>query len=293
MDWEDLRFVLETVRHGGLSGAARELGVNHATVARRIAAAEAALGTALFDRRPTGYVPTEAGTDAARAAEAFEAEHAALCRTIAAREQSLNGPLTVTAPQLMIQTVLAPMLGAFARTYPGVMLTVLGANAPLNLAHRKADVAIRIAHDPDPDLVGRRVASQHSAVYARRDYVAALTASASTRLDWLRFVHWERPPKPVLDRYPDTRVVMYLDDMVAMVGAVRAGLGATRMPCFLGDGDPDLARVPDLPLMPYAPVWVLTHADLRHVPRIATFTHFMSDALRAKRPAFAGAPQDA
>lgn len=288
MDWGDLRYVLETVRHGGLSGAARELGVNHATVARRIAAAEAALGTPLFDRRPTGYIPTEAGRDAARAAEGVEAEHAALSRSIAARQSSLSGPLTVTAPPLLIQTVLAPMLRDFTRAYPDIMLTVLGANATLNLAHREADVAIRIAHEPDPDLVGRRVASQQSAVYAHRDYVARIKAEARTGLDWLRFVHWEAPPKPVLDRYPDTRVAMYLDDMIAMQGILRMGLGATRMVCFLGDHDPDLARVPDLPLMPYAPIWVLTHADLRHVPRIAVFTRYMSDALRAGSAAFGG-----
>ncbi|WP_299687229.1 LysR family transcriptional regulator [uncultured Tateyamaria sp.] len=288
MDWGDLRFVLETVRHGGLSGAARELGVNHATVARRIAAAEAALGAPLFDRRPTGYVPTEAGQDAARAAAVFETEHATLSRAIAAREDSLSGPLTVTAPQLMIQAVLAPIFGDFVKQYPGIALTVLGANATLNLAHREADVAIRIANDPDPDLVGRRVASQSSAVYAHRDYVAEVVAKGATGLDWLRFVHWERPPKPVMEAYPDTSVVMYLDDMVAMIGAVRAGLGATRMACFLGDTDPDLARIPGLALMPYPSVWVLTHADLRHVPRIATFSRFVSDALRARRPHFAG-----
>ena len=282
MDWGDLRFVLETVRHGGLSGAARELGVNHATVARRIAAAEAALGAPLFDRRPTGYVPTQAGEDAARTAAAFEAEHATLSRTIAAREDKLIGPLTVTAPQLMIQTVLAPILGDFARAYPGITLTVLGANATLNLAHREADVAIRISDDPDPDLVGRRVAAQNSAVYAHRDYVEALITSGSKRLDWLRFLHWERAPKPVMEHYPETEILMFLDDMVAMLGAVRAGLGATRMACFLGDSDPALARVPNLPLMPYASIWVLTHADLRHVPRIATFSRFVSDALRSK-----------
>ena len=288
MDWGDLRYVLETVRHGGLSGAARALGVNHATVARRIAAAEDALGTPLFDRRPKGYVPTQAGRDAAHTAETFEANGAALTRTIAARDATLNGPLTVTAPQLMIQTALAPILGAFAQAHPDVSLTVLGANAPLNLAHREADVAIRISDMPDPDLVGRQVAAQNSAVFASKPYLKRLMADPERRLDWLRFLHWEAPNKAVTAAYPNLRVVMQLDDMVAMVGAVRAGLGATRMPCFLGDGDPGLARVPGLPLFPYPPVWVLTHADLRAVPRIAAFTRFVSDALRAQKRAFEG-----
>ncbi|WP_299296654.1 LysR family transcriptional regulator [uncultured Tateyamaria sp.] len=288
MDWGDLRYVLETVRHSGLSGAARALGVNHATVARRIAAAEATLGVSLFDRRPTGYVPTEAGLDAARTAEAFEAHGATLSRAIAARDASVSGPLTVTAPALMIQTVLAPILGAFVAQYPEVELTVLGANAPLNLAHREADVAIRISDTPDPDLVGRRVAAQSSAVYASHSVLETLAADPEKELSWLRFLHWEPPNKAVRAAYPNTRVVMHLDDMVAMIGAVRAGLGATRMACFLGDTDPLLGRVPGLPLFPYPSVWVLTHADLKNVPRIATFTRFVSDALRRQRGAFVG-----
>ncbi|WP_299042581.1 LysR family transcriptional regulator [uncultured Tateyamaria sp.] len=288
MDWGDLRFVLETARQGGLSGAARALGVNHATVARRIAAAEAALGTPLFDRRPSGYVPTQAGRDAARTAEAFEAEQAALSRAIAARDAALSGPLTVTAPHLMVHSVLAPVFGAFARAHPEIALSVLGSIETLNLAEREADVAIRISDAPDPDLVGRQVAVQKSAVYASKDYLDRFERDPGRGLHWLRFLHWHPTPKEVLDVYPNARTVMALDDMVAMIGAMRAGLGASRAPCILGDADPSLARVPGLPLMSYPSIWVLTHADLRAVPRIAAFTDFVSAALRRKRAAFAG-----
>ena len=289
MDWGDLRFVLETVRHKGLSGAARALGVNHATVARRISAAEDALGTPLFDRRPTGYVPTQAGEDAARTAERFEDGHATLTRSIAARDATVNGPLTVTAPSLLIHTGLAPILGAFSKAYPEVDLSVLGANEPLNLAHREADVAIRISNTPDPDLVGRQVAPQRSGIFASSAYIKQLEADPDKRLAWLRFIHWEPPQKAVRDAYPNLRIAMQLDDMTSMLGAVQAGLGATRMPCFLGNAYPDLHRVPGLPLFPYAPIWVLTHADLRAVPRIAAFTRFVSDALRAQKDLYANA----
>lgn len=288
MDWDDLRFVLETVRHGGLSGAARALNVNHATVARRISAAEASLGTRLFDRRPTGYVPTEAGQDAARAAEDVEARHAKLGRAIAARDALISGPLTVTAPQLLILHVLAPILRDFRAMYPEVQVTALGVNTPLNLAHREADVAIRMSNNPDPDLFGRKVADQRSGIYASHSYLRKLAADPDQTLDWLRFLHWEKPSQTVRSAYPNLQIAMHTDDMVAMHGAVRAGIGASRLPCFMGDSDPDLGRVPGIPLEPYIPIWVLTHADMRHVPRIAAFTDFVWDAMRVLRPKFAG-----
>src|ERR671936_601676 len=69
LDWEDVRFFAALARHGSLSATARALTVNHATVARRLAALEQALGTKLFKRRPNGYELTAA----ARVAYAFYA----------------------------------------------------------------------------------------------------------------------------------------------------------------------------------------------------------------------------
>jgi DNA-binding transcriptional LysR family regulator len=69
-DWEDVRYFAALARHGSLSATARALTVNHATVARRLAALEEALGTKLFKRRPSGYELTTAGRSALEAADA-------------------------------------------------------------------------------------------------------------------------------------------------------------------------------------------------------------------------------
>ena len=288
MNWDDLRYVLETVRHGGLSGAARALRVNHATVSRRITAAEATYRTTLFDRHPSGYSPTDAGSKAACAAELMEVNHADLTRAIAALDQTLSGPLSVTAPQLFIQIALAPILAEFRTAYPDIELTVLGSNEPLNLSRREADVAIRIAAEPSETLVGTKVADQRAGVFASKTYLTRLAQDPLHQLDWLRFLHWEKPSKAVCTAYPNLRIAMRFDDMTAMLGAVRADLGATRMPCFLGDSDPELARVPGIALVPYPGIWVLTHADMSNIRRVTTFTGFISARLRKARALFDG-----
>ena len=290
MDWDDLRYVLEAVRQGGLSGAARTLGVNHATVARRIQAAEVALGASLFERLPTGYRPTEAGLRAAQSGEAMEEAGADLSRAIGATDQAPSGALTVTAPQLLIEHVLGPLLFDFHAAYPDIALTVLGSNEPLNLAKREADVAIRISDKPHDTLVGRRVTQQRSGVYASKDYLERFSRDPNQALDWLRFQHWTGILPEVKSQYPNARIAMVFDDMAAMLGATRAHLGATRVPCFLGDRDPTLARVPGLPTFPYPSIWVLTHEDLRNVTRIAVFTRFMSERLSNMRDRFEGVP---
>ena len=62
VDWQDLRIFLALGRHGSLSAAARALGVNHATIARRLHSLEDSLGEKLVERRPEGFALTLAGT---------------------------------------------------------------------------------------------------------------------------------------------------------------------------------------------------------------------------------------
>lgn len=288
-NWNDLKFVLETVRQGGLSGAARVLGVNHATVSRRIVAAEEAVGALLFDRLPGGYRPTDAGLEAARAAEAMEEANAELSRSIGARDKALSGSLTITAPQLLFANILNPILIEFRNAYPEIDLTVLASNETLNLSRREADVAIRISNEPSDTLFGSRVAEQRSAIYVARDYAARIERDPERRLDWLMFLHWHGIPEDVKALWPNSKIAMRFDDMVAVLSAIRAGLGASRMPCFLGDRDPGLERLKGLPTYNYPSIWVLTHTELRRMERVRTFMEFTSVRLRKMRDVFNGA----
>lgn len=287
LDWNDLKFVLETARHGGTSGAARVLGVNHATVARRISAAEKALGARLFERLPSGYVPTEAGRDAVRTAEEIARVEADLDRRIGARDTELRGVLRVTASELLFQRVLAPIFADFITAYPEIDLRLVATNDAVNMAQREADVAFRFSSGPPESLVGRRVLEPRGTVFASHELLAN-DPGDDAPLDWIRFAHWPGPPAEVKAVRPNLNVRLTVDDMIAAIGAVHAGIGATRMACFLGDSDPKLARVPGMPLFPFRPLWVLTHADLKHVPRMRVFMDFAAARLIALRPLFEG-----
>ena len=84
IDWDDFRFVLAIVRGGSVSAAAKQLGVDHATVIRRVDRLERHLSAKLFDRRKTGYLLTEAGQRVADSAEAMES-------TIVANQEAVGG----------------------------------------------------------------------------------------------------------------------------------------------------------------------------------------------------------
>ncbi len=80
VDWQDLRIFLALGRHGSLSGAARALGVNHATIARRLHSLEDSLGETLVERRPEGFVLTLAGTHTLAAASDMDSASRTLGR---------------------------------------------------------------------------------------------------------------------------------------------------------------------------------------------------------------------
>ena len=72
MNWDDYRHFLAVARTGKLSLAGQQLGVDHATVGRRVKALEAALNTHLFDRSPQGYSLTDEGQKLITIAEGME-----------------------------------------------------------------------------------------------------------------------------------------------------------------------------------------------------------------------------
>src|SRR4051794_4559461 len=72
LDWDDIRFFLGVARAEQFSAAAVRMGVDTATVARRINALEKSLNARLFDRRHTGCILTEAGERLFQTAQALE-----------------------------------------------------------------------------------------------------------------------------------------------------------------------------------------------------------------------------
>ncbi len=290
-DWDTLRYVLAVAREGGLSGAARALGVNHATVSRQLDRAETLAGTRLFDRRATGLVPTEAGREAADRASAIEAEVLALDLALAARDERATGKLTVSLPPLMASSGIADDIAAFRSAFPAVELTILGDNALHDIHRRETDVAIRVSREPSESLWGRVVSQQRAGWFASPAYLAehrnALTSGGAVPL--IAFTGWANPvPKSVAATFPGAEVATRSDDMISAVAMAQSGIGMVRMPNFLGQITPGLERVPGLDLVDYSPIWCLTHPDLRRVPRIAEFMRVVGEGFSSRRSLYLG-----
>lgn len=286
INWDDMRTVLVLVRTGTLAAAAEVLGVSYTTVARRISRAEDMLGRPLFERRPEGYLASAEAEGLAHAAAQMEQAEQAALRQLAGRDQGLSGPLTLTAPQLLIQSHLAPFLAEFCRDNPEIELTVRATNDVLDLTRREADLAIRISKTPGDSLVGLHLADQKTTCFGLPDLIDRAVSDPTTQLDWVLYTGHDAPPKAALTLFPNYRIRARFDDMTALIAAAKAGMGIVRMPVYLGRSDPDLAPLPGLLPQNYAPIWVLSHPDLRQSAKIRSFKAALKRFFRAHQQDF-------
>jgi DNA-binding transcriptional LysR family regulator len=117
MDLEDLRTFVDVADAGGVSSAARRLGVSKSIVSRRLFRLEAELGIQLLARTTRGAALTEAGVT-------FREHAARVCAEIdVARETilpagELRGRLRIAAPLSLGPTHLAPVFAEMARRHP-------------------------------------------------------------------------------------------------------------------------------------------------------------------------------
>lgn len=270
-----------------LPAAASLLGLDHSTVFRRLRQIETALGTAVFERTPQGYVPTPAGAELVKLADQVALQLADALRRVSGQIPEPEGEVRIATSDALLCNLLMPLLAAFQAQCPHVRLDVVTGNLPLNLSRRDADVAIRAT----ATLVGRKVARIAWAPYAARrlagmhDPASLLETGA-----WVGFgdAMAGLAGAARLRTLSPERIATRFDSVSGMRAAVMAGLGIGLLPCFAGDGEAGLMRlsVPDPALS--TDLWLLTHPDLRHAPRVRLFLDDLAARLTALRPIIEG-----
>lgn len=289
ISWDDLRLVDAVAQTRNLPAAAARLGLDHSTVFRRLKAVEAALGQPLFERHRTGYTLTVAGEEMAALAARVDEEMTAVTRRLAGQALTPSGEVRLATSDSILVSLLMPMLGTFHRAQPAVRLDVVTGNAALNLSRRDADVAVRATENPPDTLVGRRTARIAWALYGSAwtqhpdDPVeSANWVCLGENLAGLKVVRFAQAMVPA------TRLAGRFDTVLGLAEAVAAGIGVGHLPCFVGDASPNLTRLAPPDPAYESDLWLLTHPDLRHTPRVRALMDHLAEGILAKRDLIEG-----
>lgn len=283
--WSDLEVFLAIAHAGSVSRGAAQLGINHATALRRVAALERTLEQPLFDRGGSRYALSAAGADLLSDLDGMAERIAASPSHVGESDDEIRGRIRLTTTDTLLHGLLMPLIRAFCESHPGVRMQIAVNNSFLSLTRREADVAIRGSNRPPENLVGRRVGDIQTAPYASRAYLKAVgRRRALEQLEWIgpdeSLAHLEQS-KWLSRTVPATQVVMRVDSLVGMVHAVEHGVGAAMLLCPLADARPELVRIAEPQAALDTQLWILTHPGLRQVARIRAFSQYMFDALSA------------
>ena len=163
--------LVAAVDAGSLAGAARRLNRSPASVTRAVAVLEARLGTRLLHRTTRSLSLTVAGERFVATCRQVLGELAAAERGAALDREDLGGPISVTAPVLFGQMQVRPVLDRFLDAHPGVRARLLLLDRVVNLVEEGVDLAVRLAHLPDSELVASRLGEVRRVVCASPAYL--------------------------------------------------------------------------------------------------------------------------
>jgi DNA-binding transcriptional LysR family regulator len=225
-------------RHGGFGRAARATGRPKATLSRRVAELEAALNLRLFERGARVLKLTEEGRAIFERAGRLLAELEDVTAAIAAGGERPRGKLRISAPLLFSQTAMGKIAAGYALKYPEVRLEVSTEDRSVDMIEEGFDLVIRVNPDPDDSLVGRVFLRDRLVVVASPelsrppvdDPAPAVVRSSGDRLSWA--VKTPAGPATIA-----IEPVLALSSLVMVRDAVRAGVGAGRLPISLVSHD--------------------------------------------------------
>lgn len=287
IDWDDLRVVLALDRAGSVGAAARALGIDRTTAARRLAALEAALGTRLVHRRAGGVQPTAAARAVAARAAEMEALALAAERDVAGREGRVAGLVRVSVTEALASRVLAPPLAALSARHPGLTVELQVEPRAVSLARGEADLAVRLLRPAEPTTAGRRLATVGYGAYVLRARAAEARRGSCGLLLWSAPIAGDET-EWLRRRFPAAPVLMRSGSTAALATAAAAGAGLAVLPCFVGDAARGLIRLDEPGEIASAEVWVLVHRDQRRTARVAAVREEVERVLVAARAALEG-----
>ena len=280
-DWNLLRILLAISRSRSLSGAARELNVEHSTVSRQLERLENSLHTRVFDRTTDGYLPTPAGEIVLAHAREMELRALALEREVAGRDKRVSGTVRVTALDACVNEFILPALPGLHARYPELQLVLSSEIQMADLGRRKADIAIRYLRPKEPNLVVRKLAEVASCLYASHAYLREYGELKSpTALQGQRFIglapeySFATEEQWLQKHASEEQVVVRVTSQLALRDAIRTGMGIGIIECYLGDADPNLVRIWPEPILKDN-WWLVVHRDTRQAARIRAVMDFL------------------
>ncbi|WP_413184926.1 LysR family transcriptional regulator [Paraburkholderia sacchari] len=296
LNWDDLRYFLEVARTQRASGAARRLGVDHTTVARRVRELEAALGTVLFDKsRSGGFVLTAEGQRLLAYADAIESTVQSASEQFALGAQSLSGHVRVGSTEGFGCFFLAPQLARFTGKHPDMSIDLLPVPHFVSLSKREADLAIMLERPERGQYVYTKLCDYRLRLYGTPDYIerhAPIRNAADLRqhafISYVADLAFSHELLYLERTAPNVTASLCSTSVIAQYHAALQGSALAILPCFMAEPDPRLVAILPDEIVVTRCFWLCSREDLRKLRRITSLWDYLRAAADANHALLMG-----
>lgn len=285
-DWDDLRVFLAVARAESLSRAGRLLKIDPATVGRRVARLEEALGARLFTKGPQGYALTEEGTRLLDHAVRTEQAVAGALEEVRGGAGQLSGQIRIGAPDGCATYVLPQVVAAICDDNPGLEVQIVALPRVFNLSKREADMAIAVSRPEAGRLTVQKITDYHLHLAASRVYlVAHPPIETPADLKGHRFVGYIADM--IFDKELDYlgevgagAVPLASNSVTVQLNWVRQGAGVAVVHDFALPTAPEVERLLADQVSLRRAFYLIRHADDRRVERLNRFADLLAQGVR-------------
>lgn len=294
-DWDDLRYFLSVAQSGTVSQAARRLGVDHATIIRRVDALERAMGAKLFERTPRGYYLTTNGERLLPSAEAIHNEARKIGREMLTGNHGVGGIVRINTLEGFGNFFLAGLLPKFAGMYPNLTVELLTLQQIVALSRKESDIAISLQPPESGQFFHEKLTDYSLFIYGSDQYLQN-SPPISNRESLLDHIFCG-----YIDDLVFVRGLDYLDEIAkglraklkssslhAQAEAAIAGYGLCVLPAYIAARLPALIPVLPEKLHLRRSYWLVASSDVAPSPRVQAVTRFIRAEVDAHRSDFLG-----
>jgi DNA-binding transcriptional LysR family regulator len=279
MNWEDLRFFLAIAKAGTISGAAKELRVDQATVSRRLASLEAELGVQLFIRLPRESRLTTIGEKILHEANEIEAKVFSVARLTSTFKTSTRSRVAISAPPILARHFFAPSIYELTQQNPDIQLSIQSESQFVSLSKMEADLSLRLSPPVEETDIIKKVGLMKFGLYAAPHYRNIKNA---TMWEFIAYSHKEptfEHKRWLYEVIGNRRFCCEVSDLSNQYEAACSGIGVAGLPCFLADKESRLVKLSgEYPVLTLN-IWLAKHPDRRDDAQIRKLAQAITEFL--------------
>ncbi|CAN7226769.1 LysR family transcriptional regulator [Pararhizobium sp. LjRoot255] len=292
MNWDDVRMFLAVARTGQILAASKRLGVNHATLSRRVTALEESLKSRLLIRRTNGCELTAEGEIFVHAAERMETEMLAAQAQIGRIDTAIAGTVRVGAPDGFGVSFLAPRLGRLTARFPELRIQLVPIPRSFSLSQREADIAITLERPEQGRLISSKLTDYTLGLYASQEYLAANgiietieDLKSHRRIGYVEDLIFTASLNFTGEVMRSWDAAFEISSATGQTEAVRSSAGVGILHNYIARQYPELIRIlPDTTIR--RAYWTTYHESARDLVRVRTVADFLQELVTAEHHIF-------